>query len=56
ANRNETKHLSYGEGTLRAEPLAEALRRFARPATVISESPDLESDRAIRSVLVGTTA
>jgi len=56
ANRNETKHLSYGEGTLRAEPLAEALRRFARPATVISESPDLESDQEIRSVLVGTTA
>ena len=25
ANRNETKHLPYGEGTLRAEPLAEAL-------------------------------
>src|ERR671939_169114 len=27
ANRNETKHLAYGEGTLRAEPLAQALRR-----------------------------
>src|SRR6478752_499718 len=40
ANRNETKHLPYGEGTLRAEPLAEALARFDRPATVISESPD----------------
>src|ERR671919_1102263 len=39
ANRNETKHLRYGEGTLRAEPLGEALRRFERPATVISESP-----------------
>ena len=25
ANRNETKHLPYGEGTLRAEPLGEAL-------------------------------
>ncbi|MDQ3858877.1 MAG: TIM barrel protein [Actinomycetota bacterium] len=53
ANRNETKHLRYGEGTLRAEPLAESLARFDRPATVISESPDLESDQAIRSVLVG---
>ena len=53
ANRNETKHLRYGEGTLRAEPLAEALSRFDRPATVISESPDLESDQAIRAVLVG---
>jgi deoxyribonuclease-4 len=51
ANRNETKHLPYGEGTLRAEPLAEALRAFARPATVISESPDLESSLAIKSVL-----
>ena len=39
ANRNETKHLPYGEGTLRAEPLREALARFERPATVISESP-----------------
>ena len=43
ANRNETKHLPYGEGTLRAEPLREALARFERPATVISESPDAES-------------
>ncbi len=53
ANRNETKHLRYGEGTLRAEPLAEALARFDRPATVISESPDLGSDEAIRAVLLG---
>ncbi len=52
ANRNETKHLSYGEGTLRAEPLAEALRPFVRPATVISESPDEASHQAIRAVLV----
>jgi deoxyribonuclease IV len=48
ANRNETKHLPYGEGTLRAEPLGEALAQFERPATVISESPDLESSYAIR--------
>src|SRR5438067_7654616 len=51
ANRNETKHLPYGEGTLRAEPLAEALARFDRPATVISESPDDESSQAIRAIL-----
>jgi deoxyribonuclease IV len=51
ANRNETKHLSYGEGTLRAEPLAAALARFERPATVISESPDEVSSQAIRSIL-----
>jgi deoxyribonuclease-4 len=51
ANRNETKHLPYGEGTLRAEPLAEALRRFERPATVISESPDQESHEKIRATL-----
>src|SRR3954468_9375446 len=38
ANRNETKHLPYGDGTLRAEPLAEALLGFWRPATIISES------------------
>ena len=48
ANRNETKHLPYGEGTLRAEPLGKALARFARPATVITESPDEASHQAIR--------
>ena len=51
ANRNETKHLPYGEGTLRAEPLRDALMRFDRPATVISESPDEESSQAIKAVL-----
>jgi deoxyribonuclease IV len=53
ANRNETKHLSYGEGTLRADPLAEALAGFERPATVISESPDERSSQAIRAALEG---
>ena len=52
ANRNETKHLPYGEGTLRVEPLRDALAGFERPATVISESPDERSSQAIRSVLV----
>ena len=51
ANRNETKHLPYGDGTLRAEPLRDALARFDRPATVISESPDESSTQAIRAVL-----
>jgi deoxyribonuclease IV len=51
ANRNETKHLPYGEGTLRAEPLREALGRFDRSATVISESPDSASTDAIKAVL-----
>jgi deoxyribonuclease IV len=51
ANRNETKHLPYGEGTLRAEPLASALARFARPATVITESPDEKSHQEIRAAL-----
>jgi deoxyribonuclease IV len=51
ANRNETKHLPYGEGTLRAEPLREALDRFERAATVISESPDEASTQAIRAAL-----
>src|SRR5690242_20806336 len=51
ANRNETKHLPYGEGTLRADPLRAALRKFRRTATVISESPDLESSLAIQAVL-----
>jgi deoxyribonuclease-4 len=56
ANRNETKHLPYGKGTLRAEPLAEALARFDRPATVISESPDEESSQSIRAVLTGSAS
>src|SRR3954449_8441789 len=51
ANRNETRHLSYGEGTLRAEPLGDALQRFARPATAISEAPDEASTRAIGTTL-----
>ena len=51
ANRNETKHLPYGDGTLRAEPLRDALARFERPATVISESPDEASTERIKSIL-----
>jgi deoxyribonuclease-4 len=51
ANRNETKHLPYGEGTLRAEPLRDALARFERPATVISESPTAESTDTIKAIL-----
>jgi len=56
ANRNETKHLPYGEGTLRADPLRDALDAFERPATVISESPDERSSQAIRAVLEGLGA
>ena len=56
ANRNETKHLPYGEGTLRAEPLRDALARFERPATVISESPDGASTQAIGAVLLGASS
>jgi endonuclease IV len=52
ANRNETKHLPYGQGTLRADPLRDALARFERPATVISESPDEASTQAIGAVLL----
>jgi deoxyribonuclease-4 len=54
ANRNETKHLPYGAGTLRAEPLRDALARFARPATVINESPDAASTRLIGDVLLAS--
>jgi deoxyribonuclease-4 len=56
ANRNETKHLPYGEGTLRADGLRDALARLARPATVISESPDEESTQRIGAVLSGASA
>jgi endonuclease IV len=52
ANRNETKHLPYGEGTLRVEPLRDALTRFDRAATVISESPDEASTQTIGTVLL----
>jgi hypothetical protein len=52
ANRNETKHLPTARATLRAEPLASALARFARPATVITESPDETSHQTIRSALM----
>ena len=51
ANRNETKHLRYGEGTLRADPLNDALEGFERTATVISESPDEASSQMIRAAL-----
>jgi deoxyribonuclease-4 len=51
ANRNETKHLPYGEGTLRAEPLRDALTQFERRATVISESPTSESTDTIKAIL-----
>jgi deoxyribonuclease-4 len=56
ANRNETKHLPYGEGTLRADGLRDALARFDRPATVISEAPDEESTQLIGAVVLGASA
>jgi len=52
ANRNETKHLPYGDGTLRVDPLRDALAGLDRPATVISESPDEASSQAIRAALL----
>lgn len=51
ANRNERAHVPYGQGTLRAEPLARALAGFERPATVIGESPDEVSNQAICEAL-----
>jgi deoxyribonuclease-4 len=51
ANRNERAHVPYGQGTLRVEPLAQALARFGRPATVISESPDDASSQTVQSAL-----
>jgi deoxyribonuclease-4 len=56
ANRNEKNHVPYGEGTLRAEPLRDALARFDRPATVISESPDEASTQTIGAVLLGASS
>jgi deoxyribonuclease-4 len=51
ANRNEDRHVAYGTGSLRAEPLAAALASFDRPVTVISESPDLGSTLEIGRLL-----
>ncbi len=51
ANRNEKAHVPYGQGTLRAEPLAQALARFDRPATVIVEAPDEASIEAVQAIL-----
>ena len=51
ANRNETKHLPYGDGTLRAEPIRDALARFHRPATVITNRPTSGPHQAIKAVL-----
>jgi deoxyribonuclease IV len=56
ANRNETKHLPYGEGTLRANPLRQALDAFERPATVVSESPNEASHQEIRAELSGRSS
>jgi deoxyribonuclease-4 len=56
ANQNETKHLPYGEGTLRADPLGEALATIDRPVVVISESPDEASHQQIRSALFSNVA
>jgi deoxyribonuclease-4 len=56
ANRNEKSHVPYGQGSLRAEPLAEALAHFDRAATVIGESPDEESNQAIAAALRGEPA
>jgi deoxyribonuclease IV len=53
ANRNEKAHIPYGQGTLRAEPLADALAGFDRPATIIGESPDEPSNQIIRALLLG---
>ena len=53
ANRNETTHLPYGEGTLRAEPLRDAPKRFKRPATVISESPRRRESSGDQAILAG---
>ena len=47
ANRNEDRHVPYGEGNLRADPLKEALVDVDHPVTVISESPDATSHAAI---------
>jgi deoxyribonuclease IV len=56
ANRNEKSHLPYGQGTLRADPMREALAAFDRPATVIGESPDEASNQAIRTALAGASS
>ena len=51
ANRNETKHLPYGDGTLRAEPLREALDRFDGRRRSSPRRPTRRR-QAIRAILV----
>ncbi|MDE0169421.1 MAG: non-homologous end-joining DNA ligase [bacterium] len=45
----EIRHLPYGEGTLRVEPLVRAAREAGMRMTVISESRDMRSHEAICS-------
>ena len=45
----EIRHIPYGEGTLRAEPLVRAARETGMRMTVISESRDMRSHDAIHS-------
>jgi deoxyribonuclease-4 len=51
ANRNEDRHVAYGEGALRLDPLAAVVRGFQRSLTLISESPDAASHLAIGRTL-----
>ena len=52
----EIRHLPYGEGTLRAAPLAEAVRRAGLRITVISESRHQASHDAIHREIRETWA
>ena len=52
----EIRHLPYGEGTLRAAPLAEAVREAGLRITVISESRDRPSHDAIHREIRQTLA
>ena len=51
ANRNETKHLPYGEGTLRAEPLARRAGAVRAAGDGHLGVADAESTEAIKEIL-----
>ena len=52
----EIRHLPYGDGTLRVEPLIRAARAAGMRMTVISESRDTRSHDAIHTEILGALA
>ena len=54
--KGEIRHIPYGEGTLRVEPMVRGARAAGMRMTVISESRDTASHNAIHSEIVNVLA